>query len=327
MNPRPDNVFAASSDSMTLKIEAMDVEAEGVVSIVLVDGHGGALPAWEPGAHIDLVLSPELTRQYSLCGDPAEPYRWRIGVLRAPDSRGGSEFVHSRLRVGDSVEVAGPRNNFRLVEAEHHLFIAGGIGITPILPMLAEVSAKGGRWTLLYGGRTENSMAFLDEIRQLSGGEVHIVPQDRYGLLDLKRFLDGHQPGRVVYCCGPSPLIDAVEALCAGWPSGSLHRERFAPRVRQEAVGEDGEFEVELASSGLRLSVPAGTSLLKVLEQAGCRISNSCRAGICGTCLVNVLEGIPEHNDDLLDDEQRDAGKVMLPCVSRSKTKTLVLDL
>lgn len=326
MNPRPDNIFQSFSDQLSLKVEAIEVEAEGVLSLVLTDGFGGALPAWEPGAHIDLILSPDLTRQYSLCGDPAERDRWRIGVLLAPDSRGGSQFVHAKLHAGDIVQVVGPRNNFRLVEAEHHLFIAGGIGITPILPMIREVSAKGGRWTLLYGGRTENSMAFVKEIRELSGGDVHLVPQDKYGLLDLKRFLAAHTPGEVVYCCGPSPLIDAVEALCAGWPSGSLHRERFAPRDRQE-VGEDGEFEVELACSGRKLSVPAGKSLLKVLEEAGCKISNSCRAGICGTCLVKVLDGVPEHNDDLLDDEQREAGTVILPCVSRSKTKTLVLDL
>lgn len=326
MNPRPDNIFQSFSDQLSLKVEAVEIEAEGVLSLVLTDGFGGALPVWEPGAHIDVILSPDMTRQYSLCGDPAERDRWRIGVLLAPDSRGGSQFVHTKLHTGDVVQVVGPRNNFRLVEAEHHLFIAGGIGITPILPMIREVSAKGGRWTLLYGGRTENSMAFVKEIRELTGGDAHLVPQDKYGLLDLKRFLAAHTPGQVVYCCGPSPLIDAVEALCAGWPSGSLHRERFAPRDRQE-VGEDGEFEVELASSGRTLSVPAGKSLLKVLEEAGCKISNSCRAGICGTCLVKVLDGIPEHNDDLLDDEQRDSCEVMLPCVSRSKTKTLVLDL
>ncbi|RUM97146.1 oxidoreductase [Pseudaminobacter arsenicus] len=326
MNPRPDNIFQSFSDQLSLKVEAVEVEAEGVLSLVLTDGFGGALPAWEPGAHIDLILSPDMTRQYSLCGDPAERDRWRIGVLLAPDSRGGSQFVHTRLHAGDIVQVVGPRNNFRLVEAEHHLFIAGGIGITPILPMIREVAAKGGRWTLLYGGRTENSMAFVKEIQELSGGDVHLVPQDKYGLLDLKRFLAAHKPGQVVYCCGPSPLIDAVEALCAGWPSGSLHQERFAPRARQE-VGEDGEFEVELASSGRTLSVPAGKSLLKVLEEAGCKISNSCRAGICGTCLVKVLDGVPEHNDDLLDDEQRESGTVILPCVSRSKTKTLILDL
>lgn len=326
MNPRPENIFEGLGGQLALKVEAVEVEAEGVVSLVLTDGFGGDLPAWEPGAHIDLILSPDMTRQYSLCGNPAERDRWRVGVLLAPDSRGGSQFVHTRLRAGDMVQVVGPRNNFRLVEADSYLFIAGGIGITPILPMIREVSARGGRWTLLYGGRTENSMAFVEEIGKFSGGDVHLVPQDKHGLLDLKRFLGSHTPGQVVYCCGPGPLIDAVEAQCAGWPAGALHRERFAPRERPVTV-EDGEFEVELANSGRRLSVPAGKSLLKVLEEAGCKISNSCRAGICGTCLVRVLAGVPEHNDDLLDDEQRESGTVILPCVSRSRTKTLVLDL
>jgi ferredoxin-NADP reductase len=326
MNPRPENIFEGLSDQLSLKIEAIEVEAEGVVSLVLTNGFGGTLPSWQPGAHIDLILSSDLTRQYSLCGDPSERDRWRVGVLLAPDSRGGSQYVHNRLRAGDIVQVAGPRNNFRLVEADHYLFIAGGIGITPILPMIREVSAQGKRWTLLYGGRTESSMAFVKEIGGFPGGDVHFVPQDKYGLLDLKRFLADPTPGQVVYCCGPGPLIDAVEAQCFGWPAGMLHRERFAPRERPEIV-DDGEFEVELANSGRKLSVPAGKSLLKVLEEAGCKISNSCRAGICGTCLVKVLDGVPEHNDDLLDDEQREAGTVILPCVSRSRTKTLVLDL
>lgn len=283
MNLRSENIFEGLSDRLSLKVEAVAVETDGVVSLVLADLYDRPLPAWEPGAHIDLILSPELTRQYSLCGDPAERDRWRIAVLLTPDSRGGSSFVHTILHPGDVVQVAGPRNNFHLVEAEHHLFIAGGIGITPILPMIRELSASGRRWTLLYGGRTEQSMAFINEIGRFPGGEIHVAPQDKHGLLDLKRFLSTHTPGQVVYCCGPGPLIDAVEVECLTWPLGSLHKERFAPRELPENVDE-GEFEVELARSSRRLRVPAHKSLLQVLEDAGCKIDNSCRAGICGTC-------------------------------------------
>ncbi|MBA3448559.1 MAG: oxidoreductase [Pseudaminobacter sp.] len=326
MNVRPEKPFEGLSVGLSLKIEAIAVEAEGILSLVLTNAGDAPLPPWRPGAHIDLMLPNGMTRQYSLCGDPAERGKWRIGVLLAPDSRGGSKFIHANLRPGDVVETAGPRNNFPLVEADHYLFIAGGIGITPILPMIRQLSAEGRRWTLLYGGRTERSMAFVNEIGACPGGEVHLVPQDKQGLLDLKRFLSNHEPGRVAYCCGPGPLIDAVEAECLAWPSGALHRERFAPRERPASV-EDGEFEVELARSGRTLRVPADESLLSVLEDAGYKIDNSCRAGICGTCLLKVLGGAPEHNDDLLDDEQRESGTVILPCVSRSMTKILVLDL
>jgi ferredoxin-NADP reductase len=312
--------------SLRLEVASVRPAADGVLALILTNADGGELPCWEPGAHIDLTLPNGITRQYSLCGDTVERRRWRLGILNAPDSRGGSAYIHSQLKAGDVLKGAGPRNNFPLVAASRYLFIAGGIGITPILPMLRQAAADDTPWTLLYGGRSERSMAFRDEIAALPGGDLHFWPQDRNGLLDLETFLAAHEPGRSIYCCGPGPLIDAVEDRCRGWPAGSLHRERFTPAARPSSVDE-GEFEVILARSGRRIRVPADRSLLSVLEDAGCSVTNSCRAGICGTCLVKVLGGVPEHNDDLLDDEEREAGTVMLPCVSRSKTDTLVLDL
>ncbi len=305
-------------------VTAVKTEADGVVSLEL-RSLSGPLPSWSPGAHIDVILPNGLVRQYSLCGDPRNSGVWRIGVLREPASRGGSSCIHEEIRAGDRLQVAMPRNNFGLVEAERYLFIAGGIGITPILPMIRQVADEGKPWTLLYGGRTRGSMAFLDEISACQGGEVHIVPQDEFGLLDLPRFLGEPRTDTAVYCCGPGPLIDAVEANCRNWPAGALHRERFAPSARPKL--EKGAFEVELARSGQRLMVPAHTSLLTVLENAGHKITNSCRAGICGTCLVKVLSGVPQHNDDVLSDADRESGTVMLVCVSRCESDLLVLDL
>lgn len=306
------------------QIVAANVEADGVLSLQLAALSGAALPDWTPGAHIDVILPNGLVRQYSLCGDP-DAARWRIGVLREPASRGGSQCIHDALKVGDRIQVAGPRNNFKLVGADHYLFIAGGIGITPILAMIRQVAAEGLPWTLLYGGRSRSSMAFLDDIAGFTGGEVHIAPQDECGLLDLQRFLGAYQPGTAVFCCGPGPLIDAVEDKCRVWPAGSLHRERFAPSNKARLA--KGTFEVELAQSGQRLTVPAHRSLLAVLQEAGHAVTHSCTAGICGTCLVRVLAGVPQHNDDVLSDEERDAGDVMLVCVSRSESELLVLDL
>lgn len=318
--------IAQASELFELSVTSIHSEAEGVVSIELAALDGPALPVWEPGAHIDVVLPNGVIRQYSLCGDPARNDSWRIGILREPSSRGGSSFIHGELRLGDRISVAGPRNNFKLVEADRYLFIAGGIGITPILPMIRQAAQAGKPWTLLYGGRTRGSMAFLAEIAGYKDGNVHICPQDECGLLDLQGFLGQHQANTLVYCCGPGPLIDAVEAKCQTWRAGALHRERFAPSAKV-ATREKGSFEVELARSGRRIVVPPYRSLLDVLEENGCKVTNSCRAGICGTCLIKVLAGIPEHNDDVLSTNDQESGDVILACVSRSKTDLLVLDL
>jgi ferredoxin-NADP reductase len=298
-------------------VERLDPLAEGVLGLTL---RADALPSWTPGAHVDLTLAPGLVRQYSLCGDPAAS-RWQLAVLREPAGRGGSAFVHSRLRVGDRLQVGEPRNHFELLPAPSYIFIAGGIGITPIRPMLAAVS--GSRFELLYGGRTRASMAFLDQLSRY-GERVSVCPQDETGLLDLA-LLDEPRPGTLVYCCGPEPLLAAVEQRCAGWPPGSLRVERFVPRPVPSAVAEP--FEVDLKQSGLTLTVPAGTSILETVERAGVSVLSSCREGTCGTCETAVVEGTPEHRDSVLTDAERAAGDVMMICVSRCRGDRLVLDL
>lgn len=311
----------------TLQVEVASVrrEAEGVVSLTLRAPSGEPLPPWEPGAHLEVVLGDGLVRHYSLCGEVSDETTWRIAVLLEPNSRGGSRFVHEAIRPGHQLHVTGPRNNFRLVENDRYVFVAGGIGITPILPMVRQLASTGRPWTLLYGGRTRESMAFLDELAAFTGGDLLVRPQDEFGLLDLDSLLGEPQPGTSVYCCGPGPLIDAVEERCRTWPPGSLHRERFAASTTR--TSSDDPFEVELARSGKRITVPSFCSMLDVLEEAGYEITNSCRAGICGTCLTTVISGEPEHNDDVLSDEERASNKVMLPCVSRSRSDVLVIDM
>ncbi len=308
----------------TVEVESVELSATDVVAITLVDASGEALPQWTPGAHIDVDLGAGLVRQYSLCGDPDEPGRWRIAVLREAAGRGGSQRVHDLVRAGEKLPVRGPRNHFPLVDADRYIFIAGGIGITPILPMVRRAAAQGRPWTALYGGRSRSSMAFVDELRAVPGGELGIVPQDESGLLDLPTALGAPTARTAIYCCGPEPLITAVERESAHWPPGTLHRERF---TAAPVVTDGGAFDVVLQRSGIRLTVPEYESLLDVIESAGVAVENSCRAGICGTCLVRVSSGEPDHQDDVLSDDERERGEVMLPCVSRARGGLLVLDL
>ncbi|MET9869057.1 PDR/VanB family oxidoreductase [Streptomyces sp. NPDC006386] len=294
---------------------------DGVLALTLRHPLGEPLPAWEPGAHVDVLLGPGLERQYSLCGDPADRTAWRIAVLREPDGRGGSAHVHERVAEGDTIRVRGPRNNFRLEPAPRYRFVAGGIGITPILPMVAAAEAAGAEWTLLYGGRTRDSMAFGEELARY-GDRVTIAPEDETGLLDLPSVLDDVPEDTLVYCCGPGPLLDAVEARC---PSGVLRVERFRPK--EQETGDATEFEVELARTGRTLTVSPDVSVLDAVRAAGVEVLYSCTEGTCGTCETDVLDGEPDHRDSVLTDEERAAGETMLICVSRCRGKRLVLDL
>ncbi|MFJ9558470.1 PDR/VanB family oxidoreductase [Streptomyces fuscichromogenes] len=296
--------------------------ADGVVALTLRHPLGEELPGWDPGAHVDVVLGPGLERQFSLCGDRGDRSRWRVAVLREPDGRGGSAYVHEQLGVGDKVRVRGPRNHFRLEPAPRYRFLAGGIGITPILPMLAAAEAAGAEWTLLYGGRSRRSMAFTGELARYGDERVTVAPQDESGLLDLAAVLDDVPDGTLVYCCGPGPLLDAVEERC---PAGLLRVERFQPKEQQ--VGEEREFEVVLAQSGRTLTVAPGVSVLDTVRAAGVEVLYSCTEGTCGTCETDVLEGEPEHRDSVLTEEERATGETMLICVSRCRGGRLVLDL
>ncbi|WP_413232076.1 PDR/VanB family oxidoreductase [Micromonospora rifamycinica] len=329
---------------LELAVVARDRVAAGVVALTLGRPDGGELPGWTPGAHVDLELGPGLVRQYSLCGDPGERTTMRIAVQREPAGRGGSRLVHERLTVGATVRVHGPRNTFPLVASRRYLFVAGGIGITPIRPMVAAADAAGADWRLVYGGRSRATMAFATTLRQRYGDRVGLHPQDESGLLDLAAVLAGPDVG-TVYCCGPESLVTAVEERCRGWPPGSLHVERFAPRDDDGGpattiddgggpagtIDDDGgsaaTFEVELALSGRTVTVPPGTSILQAVEEAGVPVLSSCRQGTCGTCETPVLAGVPEHRDSLLDAADRAAGDAMLICVSRARTPRLVLEL
>jgi ferredoxin-NADP reductase len=300
--------------------------ADGVVAIILAAPDGAELPAWTPGAHVDFVLGDDLIRQYSLCSSPSQPEVWRVGVLRVPDSRGGSERVHDVLAPGSIVRVRGPRNHFPLVASSRYLFIAGGIGITPLLPMIAEADAAGADWRLFYGGRERASMAFISELAQY-GDRVIIVPQDEQGMLDLESVLGTPRQDTLVYCCGPEGLLAAVEKFCEKWPPGSLHLERFSAKPQEPSEAADSAFALVLQRSGLTLEVPPDKSVLTVIREAGVSVLASCLEGVCGTCETEVIDGDVDHRDSVLNEEEQASNEYMMVCVSRCRSPQLVLDL
>jgi ferredoxin-NADP reductase len=318
-------------DASRLLVRQVRLEAAGVVSLTLADPDGGELPPWRPGAHIDLRLPSGTVRQYSLCGAPDDPYTYTVAVLREERGRGGSVEVHDAGLVGRTLQVRGPRNHFALVAAPHHLFLAGGIGVTPILAMVREVAAAGGSWELYYGGRSRDTMAFVPALSAVDADRVHVVPQDEQGLLPIAALVDAAPDGTAVYCCGPEGMVAAVTTACAGRP-GALHVERFGappgtPPVTVGALDGATGFTVELRRSGLLLDVPADRTLLEVVREAAPDVAFSCEEGFCGSCETRVLAGVPEHHDTVLSDEERKSGDTMMICVGRSASELLALDL
>ena len=300
--------------------------ADGVVAIQLARVDGQLWPGWTAGAHVDLILPDGKVRQYSLCGDPEDRERWRLGILLEKESRGGSEWIHGSLQVAGRLTVRGPRNHFQLRDHERYLFVAGGIGITPILPMIEEASRRGKPWSLHYGGRTRTGMAFLDELSRRDG-DIRLYFQDEVGVLPLGDILGDPSDNVGVYACGPEPMLAAVEDMRAAWPAGSLRMERFTAAEIDVSAPGNKPIEVYLADSDVTLQVAADESILHAVRQAGVDVLSSCTEGICGTCETPVLEGIPDHRDSVLDEDERAENACMMICVSRARSSRLVLDL
>lgn len=320
-------VGSANEVDRTLKIASRRVVADNVVLLDLVDPSGASLPSWEAGAHIDLVLGADLVRQYSLCSSPSDLSKYQVAVLREEAGRGGSKRIFDDLHEGDSVVIRGPRNHFPLVGANHYVFIAGGIGVTPMLPMLEAAEAAGADWKLYYGGHTRASMAFADELLKY-GDRVELVVRDEVEKSLRHRLPEilGHpRGGCLVYCCGPEGLIAAAEELSDHWAKGSFHSERFTPVELDDS--NNHAFEVVLQRSGMTLHVPADRSIVEVVQDAGVTVLTSCKDGVCGTCETFVLEGEIEHRDAVFNAEERATAESMMICVSRCKGEKLVLDL
>lgn len=320
----PEPASAPAGEQLLLRLVRITWEAPGVLSLDFMDSSGRELPPFGPGAHVDLHLPDGLVRQYSLCGDPADRTTYRVGVREVENGR-VSRVIHHELRPGALIPISVPRNNFPLVAAPHYLFVAGGIGITPLLPMMREARRNGAEWSLLFCTRRAREAAFLDEARLL-GGKVFLFASEAGTRLDVKLRLAEPEPETIIYCCGPERLMTAVEEATRAWPEGTVRFEWFAPRSRPAGV-VSGSFEVFLARAGVTLTVPPDKSILEVLTEAGFDQPRSCEQGVCGTCECRVLEGEVDHRDSILSAEERAANEVMMVCVSRARSGRLVLDL
>lgn len=297
--------------------------AEGVVELVLEPaGDDVELPRWQPGAHIDLVLPGGIERQYSLCG-PLEAPTWRVAVLRERAGRGGSDFVHDALEVGQALWARIPRNHFGFDPSRPASFLAGGIGITPLLSMIEAAEAAGQAWTLAYAGRSRAAMAYLAELEERYPGRVSAHPTGERRLDVPGVLASAREEGRVVYCCGPARLIEAAMTVAATMSGVELRTERFVPKVVE--AHEEVAFEIE--AGGQVLTVPPDRSILEVCEDAGMLVLSSCREGTCGTCETPLLEGEADHRDSVLTPEEQAENRTMMICVSRARSPRLVLDL
>lgn len=306
-------------------------EADDIYSFELARPDRLDLPAFDPGAHIDMHLPNGMVRQYSLYNHPGEAKRYLIGVLKDPASRGGSLALHDLVKAGDRLLISEPRNHFPLAErAERSLLLAGGIGITPILSMARALASAGEEFEVHYCARSKNSMAFMQEIAQSAFADrVHFhfddaAPEQH---LDVDAVLAMPTPGAHLYVCGPAGFLDYVlhSAAARGWPAEQLHREYFSA-ASSSATGNTS-FEVEIKHTGEVLTIPADKSVLHVLEEAGIFIPASCEEGVCGTCMTGVLEGEPDHRDLFMTDAERTLNNQFTPCCSRAKSRRLVLDL
>jgi vanillate O-demethylase ferredoxin subunit len=316
--------------TIEVRVAGKACEADGICSYELVRLDGAPLPHFEAGAHIDVHLAGKLVRQYSLCNAPGETHRYQIGVLRDAASRGGSQAMHDHIDTGSVLQISAPKNHFPLVEAKRTLLLAGGIGVTPILAMAETLAAKGAAFDMHYCARSPERAAFKERIggsRFAGRVHFHYDSGDAGQKLDLPALLANPDADTHVYVCGPQGFIEHVlgSARSLGWPAAQLHVEYFSAA----AVDTSGDqaFDVKLASSGRVVTVPAGKTVIKVLAEQGVEIPYSCEEGVCGTCLTRVLEGVPDHRDMYLTEEEQAANDQFTPCCSRAKTAILVLDL
>ena len=321
---------APCDPTLTLTVVDRQVKArdENVVALTLAAADGSALPPWHPGAHLDIHLPSGRVRQYSLCGEPEQRNSYRIAVRRIPEGGGGSIEVHDALAVGSTITTSGPRNAFPLTvpgygsPTQRLRFIAGGIGITPILPMLDLAERLNVDWSMIYVGRSADSIPFVDEVRRF-GDRVQIRTDDVAGLPTADELLAECPSGTTVYACGPAPMLTTIREQLVGRDDVELHFERFAA----PPVIDGEQFSVAVASSKAQITVAADETLLMALRRSGVSAPYSCQQGFCGTCRIRVRSGVVQHRDTLLTEPERDDG-MMLTCVSRAPAGArLELDL
>lgn len=326
--PLPKSI-AQSGNCMELQVRAIRWEAQGVNSFELADPQGNALPTFEAGAHVDVHLPGGLVRSYSLAGDPRNQSTWLLGVLKEPNSRGGSLALHDKLRVGDVLAVGPIRNAFPMAtQAKHSVLIGGGIGITPLKAMAHALAARGDSFELHYCARGLEHAAFVKELRAIvPQGQLHLHFDggDPSKGLNIQALLRDPADGTHVYFCGPGGFMKACADASQHWPAGTVHSEHFKAPQPETTSMPDGGFEVRLIRSGTTIQVGPDQSIVRAIELTGRRVPTSCLSGLCGACKVDYVDGEVDHRDYILNDEER--AHCLTVCVSRAKSKTLSLDL
>jgi ferredoxin-NADP reductase len=346
------------ADGWRLTVAERRQVARDVVTLKLMDPDAARLPDWAPGAHVTLRLTDDLSREYSLCGDRNDAHSYTVAIQREANGRGGSQWIHENLHPGTEVSVSRPRNTFRLTPASSYVFVAGGIGITPILTMVEAADSMGIPWRLLYLGHDRDRMAFSHRLEQLGINGTGARPwpgataeQNRvlgyrgtdrndpgspravfthvsaeHGRCDLRREIGGHVEGRKVFACGPACLLEDLAVITSDWPVGTYRAERFTA-AELAAPARATPFDVLLERSGRRVTVGPDVSVADALRRSGVSVVTSCGEGVCGTCELSVLRGQPDHRDSVLEPEERTRSGCFFPCVSRSLTDELVVDL
>lgn len=311
--------------TLSLRVMATKWEAPNIISFELWPADGGELPGFTAGSHIDLKLNDSMSRSYSLINPQSERHRYVIAVQRDRKSRGGSKWILQNLRAGEFIQASHPRNNFELnEEADESIFIAGGIGITPIMSMISRLNDLKRTWKLVYCARTRTTAPFLDTLQDDPRVTLNFDREPGAQMLDIAAVVGEAPPGSHLYCCGPTPMLETFEEATKGLEPGRAHVEYFAST---EPPATEGGFTVVLARSGKKVPVPPGKTILAALNDAGMKLDFSCSQGVCGTCETAVLEGIPDHRDRILTDAERASNKRMMICCSGSRTGELVLDL
>jgi tetrachlorobenzoquinone reductase len=324
----------SSPERIPVVVRSITLLALDTVGVELVPADDIEFPAFEPGAHVDLLLPNGIRRSYSLCNRATDRNRYVVGVKKASPSRGASSYVHDQLRVGQRIEITSPKNNFPLaLAADRSIFIAGGIGITPIWSMIQTLESEGQPWKLYYAARTSKDAAFLRELQALGAAQsgrvdIRFDHEPGVAMLDIARIVnDNAGPGAHFYACGPNPMLDAFESATKSIPQTSRHLERFTADAKEASAGALSEYDAVLAKAGITLRITPEKSLLDTLLDAGVNIEFSCMEGICGSCRVEVQEGLPDHRDHVLSDEERARNDCLISCCCGSRSERLVLDL
>ncbi len=320
-----ENIPPSDAGTLDLLLTCIRMAARDTNLYTFARADRGALPAGEPGSHIGVILPNGIERQYSLVQAGSELTEYTVGVKRDANSRGGSLFMHDQLRVGSSLKIVPPRNNFPLTEnADHVVLVAGGIGITPIYCMIQRLIEKGRSWELYYSCRSRMDAAFLDVLSRYSQVHFHFDDEEAGRFLNIAGIVEKLPKNAHLYCCGPAPMLAAFEAATAHWKPEQVHVEYFTPKF---AAAQEGGFVVELARSKRELTVPTGKSILQCVREAGIQVPHSCEEGVCGACETRVISGQPDHRDTILTEQERKESATMMICCSGSKSPRLVLDI